>query len=255
MNNKTDNVEGKQNVIDKMKNETQNYLDLLIKSNKIYDNSSEIIKTDLFTVQISSESPNRKEENIKLAIKNKLAFADFSNCIKLVKENYNLPQEVNLLVKKVEFDPITDLKRANDSSASKGVSFDFFDPSTKQKLNTSICLTAPTPINIPFKQMQRLNMEMYEKAVTVRDFLDLYNSKSPGYHTRCYKTTQFDTGADVSLNYKRTKIFQNQTVSCSDGCSYKGLDENKYVKCNCNTTVVRRCLIKAMTNHLILFLI
>jgi len=30
-------------------------------------------------------------------------------------------------------------------------------------------------------------------------------------------------------------MFQNTSISCSEGCTYEGLDENRYVKCNCKT--------------------
>lgn len=236
MSNKNDTIEGKQSVLNGMKNETQTFLNLLIDNIKNSTYLNEIIKTEIFSVQISADSPDKKEENIRSAIENKLAFANFSNCEKLLKDHYNISQEINLMMKKVEFDPITDLKRANDTAASQGVSFDFFNQLTKEKLNTSICESAPTPISIPFKRSDRLNMQMYQKAQTVRTILDLYNSNSPGYHSRCFKTTQFDTGADVSLNYKRSMMFQNQTVSCSVGCTYEGLDKNTYVKCNCKTS-------------------
>ena len=211
-----------------MKNDVKDFLGLFIDTNE-----NKIFKTELFSSQLFSSSPDNKNASIKAAIDNGMAFADLSNCQKILKSYYNISEEINLLINKVEFDPITDVYRANDTAASKGVSFDFIDPLTKKKLNITLCKSVPTPMSIPFKKSERLNMDMYQKASTVKAFLDLYNSNSPGYHSRCYKTTQFDTGADVSLNYKRTNMFQNQTVSCSTGCTYEGLDENKYVKCNC----------------------
>jgi len=225
----------KQKVLDNMKNDIKSFINLFIDFNKTASNENKIIKTGLFSSQISSNSPENKNASIQAAIQNGMAFADFSNCEKILKNHYNISDDINLLIKKVEFNPMFDIKRANDTAASQGVSFDFFNPVTKEILNATLCENAPTPIRIPFKKSERINMNMYQKASTVQAFLDLYNSVSPGYHSRCYKTTQFDTGADVSLNYKRTNMFQNQTVSCSSGCIYEGLDENKYVKCNCTS--------------------
>jgi len=238
-NKNTSNIsnEDKQKEMDNMKNEIKSFITLLIDFNDSNStNLNKIIQTDLFSAQVTTDSPENKANNIKSAIENRLAHADLSNCEKQLKISYNISEDINLIIKKVEFDPITDVNRANDSSASKGVSFEFIDPITKNKLDTTFCDSTPTPISIPFKKSERIKMDLYQKATTVKSFLDLYNSNSPGYHSRCFKTTQFDTGADVSLNYKRTNMFQNQTISCNADCIYEGLDDNKYVKCNCNST-------------------
>ncbi len=229
-------AQDKQKVLDNMKGDVKNFLELLIDFNETNSNENKIVKTGLFSSQLTSDSPDNKNASMQAAIENRMAFADFSDCQKILKSYYNISEDINLLINKVEFDPMTDVKRANDSAASQGVSFEFINPLTKEKLNNTLCESVPTPISIPFKKSERINMQMYQKAATVKAFLDLYNSNSPGYHSRCFKTTQFDTGADVSLNYKRTNMFQNQTVSCSPGCIYEGLDENKYVKCNCTSS-------------------
>ncbi len=230
-------LEEKQNIMNELKNEIKNFIGLLIDFNdtKIND-TNKIIKTDLFSVQIGTDNPDKKDEIIKSAIDNKMSFANFSNCLTIIKNFYNISEQTNILIKKIEFDPKTDITKFNDTISSKLVSFEFINPLNKEKLNTSICQSILTSLSIPFKKSEKINNEMYHKADIIKNIIDLYDSKSPGYHSRCFKTTQFDTGADVSLNYKRTNMFQNLTISCSEGCIYEGLDINNYVKCNCNTT-------------------
>lgn len=89
------------------------------------------------------------------------------------------------------------------------------------------------PIKIPFKENERLNMKLYQNAAVLKGVVDLYDKKSPGYHSRCFKSEDFSTGGDTSINFRRTKLYQNETIGCSPGCIYEGLDNNKYVKCNC----------------------
>lgn len=169
-------------------------------------------------------------------LKKKLSIGNFSACVERLKAFYNISKETELSIKKVEFDAKTDVNRANDSYASQGVRYEFIDPTTKDKLNSSLCEDIPTPIKIPFKQSERINYDLYARAQVIKTVIDLYDKKSPGYSTRCLKTSQFDTGADTSVNYRRGKMFQNMTMGCSPGCNYQGLDENSYIICDCQVS-------------------
>ena len=137
------------------------------------------------------------------------------------------------IVKNLQFDSSTDLKNLKDSTSSNIVSFEFFNPVTAEKLDSKICSNINTPINIPFKESIRLKMNLYKNAAVLKGVIDLYNKESPGYKSRCLKSTEFTTKADTSINYRRTKLYQNETINCSSGCLYEGLDDNSYVICNC----------------------
>ena len=218
--------------MDNIKTGINDFLNVLI--NSLDSNTTQTIKTDLFTVQIGIQNKENEKELNKEAVANNMAIGDFSNCEALLKIYYNLTNIPSLLIKKVEFDPSTDVNKSNDTNASNGVTFEFFNPINKEKLNSTICNTVPTPLKIPFKQSYRLKMGLYTTAVVLKDVIDIYNSKTPGYHSRCYTSKEFESGADTSINYRRTKLFQNTSMECSQGCEYNGLDENKYVICNCS---------------------
>ena len=234
--NSTDNEElqEKQKQLNKIKDGVDKFLDVLINSTNI--NISMIIKTNHFSVFIGSQTKENEKERIKQAIENKMTIADFFNCENILKKLYNISEQLNLIVKKIEFSASTDLKRADDPNASQGVKFDFFHPGTKEKLNAEKCSEVPISLKLPFAKSEKLQMSLYEKSQVIKSVIDLYDKTTPGYNTRCLKTEQFDTGADTSVNYRRTKLFQNISMDCSGGCEYKGLDENKYVICNCNVT-------------------
>lgn len=179
-------------------------------------------------------------ENEKLineqAIKNGLAIGNYTQCEKILKNHYNISENITLLLKNMQFNPSTNLKNLDDTTASDSVSMEFINPENGEKLDSQLCNETPTPISIPFKKSERIKMDLYEKAAVLKGVVDLYDKESPGYKSRCLKSSEFDTGADTSINYRRTKLYQNESINCSPGCSYEGLDENKYVKCNCKTT-------------------
>ena len=162
-----------------------------------------------------------------------MAIANYTQCEEVLKKYYNISIENNLIVKNLQFDSSTDLKNLKDYSASDLVTFEFFNPDTAEKLDSKICSNIYTPINIPFKQSVRLNMNIYKSAAILKGVIDLYNNESPGYKSRCLKSAEFTTQADTSINYRRTKLYQNETINCSPGCVYEGLDDNSYVICNC----------------------
>jgi hypothetical protein len=224
----------KKKVLDDIKNDVKKFTDIFI-GNSI-TNVDKILKTEIFTIQIIANNPNDTEKNNNKAIEQKISIGNFTKCENVLKKNYNISQNTVLIMKKAEFSSKMDIERSNNPDASQGLSFEFIDPNTMKKLDSSICNKINTPISIPFKRSERLNMNFYEKSTLINIFLDLYNNESPAYYSRCVKTNQINTGADVSINYKRSQMFQNTTISCSSECQYDGLDKNKYVKCNCNTT-------------------
>jgi hypothetical protein len=225
----------KQKVLDNMKNEIKSLTDIFIGNST--EKIDKIMKTEIFTVQITSQNPNDTEKNNKKAIEQRISVANFTECENKLKLKYNISQPINLLLKKVEFNSKLDIERADNPDASEGLTFDFINPLNMEKLDSKICSEIKIPINIPFKRSERLIMDLVKKSQVINNVgIDLYSNAAPAYHSRCFKTLQLDTGADESINFKRSTMFQNTSISCSEDCIYEGLDENRYVKCNCNTT-------------------
>jgi len=243
-----------QNSLLKVKNNIESLTDTLLKStntkfgrrlfrilngensgNETETNGPDLMKTELFSVSFFQEAEKNGKSSNSFALNNNMSFGNFSECEEILKSLYNITTDLPLIKKQVEFDSTTNLEKINDENSSKLIKFEFYNPINLEKLNKSFCDSYPTAINIPFKNSVRLKMNTYTQALIIRDVVDIYNSKSPGYQTRCLTTKEFSTGADTSINYRRTKLFQNETISCSEGCVYQGLDENKYVKCDCSS--------------------
>jgi len=179
------------------------------------------------------KTPENEELVSQEAVSNRLAIGNYTECESLLKKHYNISDSINLVIKNVQFNPMTNLKNFNDSTASDIVSMEYINPQNWEKLNSELCKEVQTSISIPFKDTIRLKPELYAKAAVLKGVIDLYDKKSPGYESRCLKSNEFDTGADTSINYRRTKLYQNESINCSPGCDYQGLDENLYVICNC----------------------
>jgi len=167
------------------------------------------------------------------AVDNGLAIGNYTHCEILLKKHYNISLDTTLLIKNMQFNPLTNLKNLNDSSMSDSVLIEFINPINGEKLDLNLCNESPTAISIPFKELTRLKPTLYQKAAVLKGIIDLYDKKSPGYYSRCFKSKEFDTGGDTSINYRRTRLYQNESINCSPECSYEGLDNNSYVICNC----------------------
>jgi len=44
------------------------------------------------------------------------------------------------------------------------------------------------------------------------------------------------SNADVPINDRRELVFQNQSISCSKGCKFEGLDNKNNTICDCINT-------------------
>jgi hypothetical protein len=154
-------------------------------------------------------------------VKNKLAFPNTTDCENILKKHYNISQEKSILIKNIQTDPKFDLKTLNDNSASDRAKFDFYHPDTKEKLDMKICSKVKSSIKIPFKDTQRLRPKFYEKSLILKGVVDIYDNTSPGYTSRCLKSTEFDTGGDTSINFRRNKLYQNESINCSENCEYE----------------------------------
>jgi hypothetical protein len=217
-----------------MKNDVKKFTDIFIGNSTTH--VDKILKTELFIIQIISNNPNDTQKNNEKAIEEKISIGNFTECENILKKEYNISQNTVLLMKKAEFCSRLDVERCFNPLASRGLIFEFIDPNTMKKLNSDICNTINSQISIPFKRSDRINMNTYEISAIMNPNLDLYNNQSLAYHSRCVKSININTFADISINYKRSQMFQNTSITCSSGCEYDGLDKNKFVKCNCNTS-------------------
>jgi len=226
------------NKTSEIKNIVGEIIDKVALSNTSNSNLTNLIlKTDIFTVNFIKQSPGNKDNSVKNSIENNLSFGNYTNCENILKEKYNISESESILIRQVEYDSITDPLRFNDFNSSKGLSVEFYHPISLEKLDKSFCESASIQLSIPFKKSERIKMTNYlNYKSNLPNSIDIYNIQTPSFHTRCLKSKEIELSSDLSINYRRTVLYQNSTISCSEGCNYLGLDENKYVQCDCPKT-------------------
>lgn len=183
--------------------------------------------------------PNSENQDIinKQAIDSKMAIANFTQCEILLKKFYKIPLKKSIIVRNIQFGAKTNLLNLKDPTASDIANFNFFHPETYKNLNLSICSNVTTLISMPFKKEDELNMIAYKKTSVFKGIIDIYDRNSIGFQSRCFHIEDPETGADTTINNRRTHMYQNTTINCGNNCTYDGIDENRYVLCNCSGNI------------------
>jgi hypothetical protein len=137
---------------------------------------------------------------------------------------------------KSDKDPSVSIKENTTSTTSKIVSISIYNSVTKAKLNTSLCdsIGIKTPLKANATDRQ------YYEAMRNQS-IDIFDPNNPAFTDRCFQYIDNSTGRDTTLNSRIQKYLQNNTIVCSSNsgtnCTYKGIDENGYVDCDCSGKV------------------
>lgn len=184
-------------------------------------------RTGFFTVQVYQNST--KALNDPYAIENGLPLMDVSKCEEKIREYYGFPPGTTIPIGKVNWDP-----SLSDSENVGDVSYVFYNPYTGDKINQAkICKDIGVEIKLPVNTTN-INMTEYEKFKN--QSIDILDPNSEFFNSRCIPYANSTSGGDVPLSDRRKKIYQNTAVSCSEGCTYKGIDKNNYTICDCKET-------------------
>ena len=157
---------------------------------------------------------------------NKFSIIDLEQCGRLLKEHYQINENISLILLKYE--------RISNISSQRSIQYEVYEPYNKTKLNLTICERVKTNINIYIpvilsSQTQNLYNQLKEMGY------DLFDINSPFYNDICipYKSTG---GTDVLLSDRVNSYFYNDDTSCQSNCKFSNYSfESQYLKCECNT--------------------
>ena len=157
---------------------------------------------------------------------NKFSIIDLEQCGRLLKEQYQINENISLILLKYE--------RISNISSQRSIQYEVYEPYNKTKLNLTICERVKTNINIYIpvilsSQTQNLYNQLKEMGY------DLFDINSPFYNDICipYKSTG---GTDVLLSDRVNSYFYNDDTSCQSNCKFSNYSfESQYLKCECNT--------------------
>ena len=165
------------------------------------------------------------EENIESNTNsnNNLSRIDLGNCEKILKEKYNIDDDIPLIILKFE--------KAGELASNKNIQYEVYNPINKKKLNLFVCKNEKINIYIP--------IDLNEKTLDLYDDLqsygyDLFNPNDSFYQDICFEYTTIN-GTDILLSDRRKYFFNDTETSCQAGCEYSQYNkETKKLKCECS---------------------
>ena len=149
---------------------------------------------------------------------NNVSYIDFGECETKLKQKYNINY---LLI--VKFDKI------NENSPTS-VEYEVYHPTTKIKLDLSICNNDKINIDIP-KTLDEHSLDLYLNFSSLG--YDIFNKKDRFYNDICTVFSSNDD-TDVLLIDRRATYYNDSIIFCESGCDYSGYNvQTKLVKCKC----------------------
>ena len=175
--------------------------------NSIKNNNDIIVNNNNIIFQITSAYNQKKNEY------NNISSINIGECENILRKHYNLSDDMNLLIFKVEYFipgfliPIIEYEIYDDSNP-------------KNKLNLTLCENVKININIPVS-IDENNLFKYDPS-------------SAFYNDICFPyTTEYKT--DITLKDRRKEFIDKNMSLCENNCEYKGYDNNKKIsKCECS---------------------
>ena len=200
----------------------------------------EVVKgNDYFSVQFLDSDITAKANDI--SIKNELSTFDYSNCEKLLRDHYNISENVPIKYSKIDFDYNLNKSSNTNYTFGNSVKINMYSSLDNKLLNSSICDQAPLKTMIPLTPIQdKINMikdRLKDYKITGRslDNSDFSDKNDPMYSDRCIKFTT--KGKTLTINERIQYFYPNTSMSCESNdnttCVFEGMDENYYARCRC----------------------
>ena len=199
--------------------------DELIKNYTVGDDSIEIKGENNSIFQLTTTNNELKRFSGNLLNNNNLSIIDLGNCETTLKSFYRINSNLSLIIKK--FEQIT-------IASERNVQYEVYHPTTKEKLNLSLCDSDTIDLYIPIRLDEKL-LELYEDLQN--SGYDLFNINDPFYNDLCSPYKSKD-GTDVLLSDRKNDYYNNNYTTCQSNCEYSSFNsEYKFLKCECKVVV------------------
>ena len=189
-----------------------------------YDGESLLLEgEDEYVFQITTSLNEIDTFEGKNANEYSLSMIDLGECEYLLKQQYNINNNIPLIIIKFE-------KLTYDDASEKNVQYEVYHPINKTKLDLSICKDSFINLYIPVslsEKTQSLYEDLQEYGYNLFDINDSF------YQDICtpYKS---ENGTDVLLSDRKNDYYSNETT-CQENCQYSNYSlEKQYLKCECS---------------------
>jgi hypothetical protein len=144
----------------------------------------------------------------------------------------------NLIFSNIQYKSDLNLDKFIHKEISDSFKYEIFNPITLEKLDLKICHEKNLTSNVLLPETNTKKIEILSsqrKTIKIKNKgnggFNPYYSNSSSLYTRCYSVELNES--DTTLNYRRIYLFQNETIICSNNCTFKDFDENNYKNCEC----------------------
>jgi hypothetical protein len=224
-----------QSEIDLIKNNTTVFVKNLLRSANLSksENSSIVLGSPIYAVQISSFSDGAQFDMIIEAKKNRLPYINMTSCEKIIREKYHIDDKRNLILKSTQMSSSLNIYSLNDNYMSDYFYIALYDHLTGVFYNLSQCNETFSTIKFPLKSESKLNIPLYRQLEY--NNVDIYNANDTAFISRCKMLRDNLTEYDTTINFRRKNYYQNLSSDCGTSCTYQGIDDSEYIICNCSS--------------------
>ena len=179
---------------------------------------------DNYVFQITTNENELNSLNGKGDNPYNLSIIDLGECEKLIKTKYEIDENTNLIILKLE--------QLSDTAAQRNVQYEIYNPNNPtEKLDISICQNVSINLYLPItlsEKSQKLYQDLKEYGY------DLFDINDPFYQDICTPYSS-ENNTDILLSDRKNDFYNANETGCQANCEYSDyLLDSGLLKCECN---------------------
>ena len=194
----------------------------IIPNYDIEKGKNKIIEGTDVIFQVTTQKNELDTKNGQIENLYNLSMIDLSYCNVLLKNKYDINDNMSLIIFKIE--------NMDKKASERNVQYEIYNPLNKSKLDLSICKTADINLFIP--------TQLSEETKIIRDDLkksnfDIFNKHDHFYNDICTPYTTLNKTDIILYDRKRVYLNNNDTI-CQSNCEFSNYSNDKeYLECLC----------------------
>ena len=209
-----------------------NFKNIISENISNFVDSNTVINGSNFKAQIISSSDLDPVEQIKKGISG----LDLGDCINILKKQYNIPSDEDLIIVELETKEDTNNDEESDDNdcidLGKNVQVYICDYSGR-KLDMSYCNEEITVMKY-IGDLEGVDLDSAMKYA--EQGIDVFSAKDSFFNDICHP---FNSDTDIVIGDRREDLFQNVSF-CGDNCVYNGMDfELMIANCGCDPSSIQ----------------
>jgi hypothetical protein len=197
----------------------------------INNNQTILLGGQYYGVQINRISSGSDDVLTTASKNNMLSRIDISTCIKKIRSKFQVSDNFEFYISKVDMDSALSLDNLMYPSSTKIVNVNLYTWDSKEKIDLSTCNGIQNTYNIPITVTNTLSLDKYRYHKN--ESIDIFDPTSEPFTSRCFSSIDRESGFDSTINLRRTQFYQNISATCNNDCLYNGIDDDNYLTCSC----------------------